>query len=98
MFESSRCVSFLLLAPVSLVFQFVAKSVSPLNPIPRSFLAISLADYAAGLSVASSFCPVRSLFPLLSLRGTSVVEVFLSVPVALGSLYLYGLSQELVSL
>ena len=38
------------------------------------------------------------MFPLLSLRGTSVVEAFLLVPVALGGLYLYGLSQELVSL
>ena len=38
------------------------------------------------------------MFPLLSLRGTSVVEAFLLVPVALGGLYFYGLSQELVSL
>ena len=46
----------LLLASVSPLFQFVAKSVSPSNPLPRSFLAISLADCAAGLSVSSSFC------------------------------------------
>ena len=50
---------FLLLVPVSFLFHFVAKSEFPSHPLPRSFLATSLSDFAAGLSVASFICPVR---------------------------------------
>ena len=56
----SRLVSFVGADPcVSYVPEFVAKTESLSNPIPRSFLVKSLSDFAAGLH--DELCPVRAL-------------------------------------
>ena len=58
----SRLVSFVHAdACVSYVPEFVAKTESLSNPIPRSFLVKSLSDFAAGLQEELLLCPVRAL-------------------------------------
>ena len=58
----SRSVSFVNAdACVSYVPEFVAKTESLSNPIPRSFLVKSLSDFAAGLQEELLLCPVRAL-------------------------------------
>ena len=58
----SRLVSFFRAdACVSYVPEFVAKTESLSNPIPRSFLVKSLSDFAAGLHEELLLCPVRAL-------------------------------------
>ena len=58
----SRLVSFVHAdACVSYVPEFVAKTESLSNPIPRSFLAKSLSDFVAGLQEKLLLCPVRAL-------------------------------------
>ena len=58
----SRLVSFVRDdACVSYVPEFVAKTESLSNPIPRSFLVKSLSDFAAGLHEELLLCPVRAL-------------------------------------
>ena len=58
----SRLVSFVHAdACVSYVPEFVAKTESLSNPIPRSFLVRSLSDFAAGLQEELLLCPVRAL-------------------------------------
>ena len=61
----SRCVSFLVLAPVSLLLLFVAMSASPSSPLPRSFLVRSLSDFTAGLDQDLLLCPVKALWVYL---------------------------------
>ena len=46
---------------LSYVPEFVAKTESPSNPIPRTFLLKSLADFAANLEDELLLCPVRAL-------------------------------------
>ena len=46
---------------VSYVPEFVAKTESLSNPIPRSFLVRSLSDFTAGLQEELLLCPVRAL-------------------------------------
>ena len=59
-------------ACLSYIPQFVAKSESLTRSIPRSFLAKSLADFAAGLDTDLLLCPVRSLrLYLLRARSSS---------------------------
>ena len=48
-------------ACLSYVLQFVAKSESLIRSIPRSFLVMSLSDFAAGLDDDLLLCPVRAL-------------------------------------
>ena len=48
-------------ACVSYVPEFVAKTESLSNPIPRSFLVKLLSDFAAGLREELLLCPVRAL-------------------------------------
>ena len=58
----SRSVSFVRADDcLSYVLEFVAKTESLSNPIPRSFLARSLSDFAAGLDEELLLCPVRAL-------------------------------------
>ena len=58
----SRLVSFIHAdACVSYVPEFVVKTESLSNPIPRSFLVRSLCDFAAGLQEELLLCPVRAL-------------------------------------
>ena len=58
----SRLVSFVHAdACVSYAPEFVAKTESLSNPIPRSFLVKSLSDFAAGLQEELLLCPVRAL-------------------------------------
>ena len=51
--QSETCVSY--------VPEFVAKTESLSNPLPRSFLVRSLSDFAAGLEEYLLLCPVRAL-------------------------------------
>ena len=48
-------------AMVSYVPEFLAKTESALQPLPRSFLVKSLTDFAAGLDEDLLLCPVRCL-------------------------------------
>ena len=48
-------------ACLSCVTEFVAKTESISNPLPRSFLVASLSDFAAGLDNELLLCPVRAL-------------------------------------
>ena len=48
-------------ASVSYVASFVAKTESASNPIPRSFLVKSLADFVGDLEEERLLCPVRAL-------------------------------------
>ena len=48
-------------ACLSFVPEFVAKTESISNPLPRSFLVASLSDFAAGLDNELLLCPVRAL-------------------------------------
>ena len=48
-------------ACLSSVLEFVAKSESLSRSIPRSFLVVSLSDFAEGLDVDLLLCPVRAL-------------------------------------
>ena len=58
----SRLVSFVRAdACLSYVPEFVAKTESLSNPIPRSFLVKSLSDFVAGLHEELLLCPVRAL-------------------------------------
>ena len=58
----SRSVSFVRAdVCVSYVPEFVAKTESLSNPIPRSFLVRSLSDFVAGLDEELLLCPVRAL-------------------------------------
>ena len=58
----SRSVSFVRAdACLSYVPEFVAKTESLSNPIPRSFLVRSLSDFAAGLDEELPLCPIRAL-------------------------------------
>ena len=57
----SRSVSFVHVdASLSYVPEFVAKTESLSNSIPRSFLVKSLSDFAAGLDEELLLCPVRA--------------------------------------
>ena len=57
----SRSVSFVNADACVYVPEFVAKTESLSNPIPRSFLVKSLSDFAAGLREELLLCPVRAL-------------------------------------
>ena len=58
----SRAVSFVRLdACLSYVPEFVAKTESISNPLPRSFLVTSLLDFVAGLDNELLLCPVHAL-------------------------------------
>ena len=58
----SRTVSFVHFdACLSYVPEFVAKTESISNPLPRFFLVASLSDFAAGLDDELLLCPVRAL-------------------------------------
>ena len=58
----SRTVSFVHSdACLSYVLEFVAKTESISNPLPRSFYVASLSDFAAGLDDELLLCPVRAL-------------------------------------
>ena len=71
----SWCVSFVgPNACLSYVPEFVARTESSSNPLPRSFLVKSLADFAAGLEDELLLCPVRALRVYLRRTG------FLSPP------------------
>ena len=48
-------------ASVSYLPEFVAKTESPSNPIPRYFLVKSIDDFAGDLEVERLLCPVRAL-------------------------------------
>ena len=68
----SRYVSFVTSdACLSHVPEFLAKTESSSNPLPRSFLVKSLSDFAAGLEQDLLLCPVRALH--IYLRQTSSV-------------------------
>ena len=53
-------------ACLSYVPEFVAKTESSSNPLPRSFLVMSLSDFTAGLEEELLLCPVRALCIYLS--------------------------------
>ena len=58
----SRTVSFSSsAAAVSYVPEFLAKTESPVHPLPRTFAIQSLSDFAAGLPDEMLLCPVRAL-------------------------------------
>ena len=60
-------------ACLSYVPEFVAKTESALNPLPRSFVVQSLDDFAAGLDEELLLCPVRALREYLK-RTASFVD------------------------
>ena len=57
----SRMVSFVCYACLCYVLEFVTKTESVSNPLPRYFLLTSLSDFAAGLDDEMLLCPVRAL-------------------------------------
>ena len=60
-------------ACLSYVPEFVAKTDSALNPLPRSFVVNSLDDFAVGLDEELLLCPVHSLREYLK-RTSSFVD------------------------
>ena len=54
-------------ACIAYVPEFVAKTESAVNPLPRSFMIKSLTDFAAGLDQDLLLCPVRALRKYLTL-------------------------------
>ena len=60
-------------ACLSYVPEFLAKTGSSSNPLPRSFLVKSLSDFAAGLELDLFLCPVRTLRIYLH-RASSVAN------------------------
>ena len=80
----SRTVSFVGSdACLSYVPEFVAKTESFSNPLPRSFLVKSRSDFAAGLEVDLLLCPVRALRVYLrrtDFFSSSALPVRLSSP------------------
>ena len=48
-------------ACIAYVPEFVAKTKSAVNPLPRSFMVKSLTDFAAGLDQDLLLCPVSAL-------------------------------------
>ena len=60
-------------ACLTYVPEFVAKTESALNPLPRSFMVQSLDDFAAGLDGELLLCPVRALQEYLK-RTASFVD------------------------
>ena len=67
----SRCFSFVRVDTcLSFVHTFVTKCESLLVPIPRSFLVVSLSDFAAGLDVYPLLCPVRALCIFLDMTAS----------------------------
>ena len=60
-------------ACLSYVPEFVAKTESTLNPLPRSFVVNSLDDFAAGLDEELLLCPVCTLREYLK-RTSSFVD------------------------
>ena len=59
-------------ACLSYVPNFVAKTESIINPLPRSFVVQSLDDFAAGLDEELLLCPVRALREYLKRTATFV--------------------------
>ena len=59
-------------ACVVYVPEFVAKTESAVNPLPRSFVIKSLADFAAGLDEELLLCPVRTLRKYLNRTASFV--------------------------
>ena len=59
-------------ACLSYVPNFVAKTESIINPLPRSFVAQSLDDFAAGLDEELLLCPVHALREYLKSTATFV--------------------------
>ena len=49
--------------------EFVAKTETPSNPIPRSFLLKSIADFAGDLPEERTLCPVRAVAHYLKATG-----------------------------
>ena len=49
-------------ACLTYVSEFIAKTESALNPLPRSFMVQSLDDFAAGLDEELLLCPVCGLW------------------------------------
>ena len=49
--------------------EFVAKTETESNPIPRNFIIKALSDYAAGLEEGSLLCPVRAIDCYLGRTG-----------------------------
>ena len=82
----SRTVSFVDSdACLSYVPEFLAKTESFSNPLPRSFLAKSLSDFVAGLEKDLLLCPVRALHIylcrtdslLFSVASSSLLDILL---------------------
>ena len=59
-------------ACVAYVAEFVAKTESAVNPLPRSFIIKSLADFAASFDQELLLCPVRTLREYLNLTASFV--------------------------
>ena len=59
-------------ACVAYVPEFVAKTESAVNPLPRSFVIKSLADFAAGLDQELLLCPAQMLCEYKNLTASFV--------------------------